>query len=217
MSDSFQSLLADYRALALTDPFQPPRDLEVYARWQQSPTEAVVMAGNLAASLCILGRDLGKDEVRYQQPLIGAAGQKVRRTLQQVLAPSTLEDKPWFTAGLAHYCITNTVPYKPLGNAPFSETTREKCRPLVERFLADLWQGDVLMPLGLGALEWCRPYGAATVDRFVALPLPAWHEAEGQIKIGGKVIRLLPLPHPSPLSQYSRHFPEWLAARIAQL
>lgn len=214
---SIESLIDAHRALASTHDFWPVRDLEVYAKWHQHPDGPVVFAGSLNAPICFLGRDLGKDEVRYQQPLIGAAGRAIRMTLHAHYCPDLPPDPPLFESAMNHVCITNTVPYKPLGNAPFSDRTRQAFRPLVERFLTEHWTGRILIPLGTGALEWCAPYGAREVERLRATPMTEWVSAQGAIDIAGKAITLWPLPHPSPLSQYSRDFPRWLATRLTQL
>lgn len=214
---SIESLIAAHRALASTHAFAPARDLEVYAKWHQHPDVPVVFAGSLDVPICFLGRDLGKDEVRYQQPLIGAAGRAIRKTLHAHYCDDLPPDPPLFETAMQQVCITNTVPFKPVGNAPFSDRTREAFRPLVERFLTRHWTGTILIPLGTGALEWCTPYGGAEVERLRGNPLPEWVSATGHIAIAGKSITLWPLPHPSPLSQYSRLFPEWLRARLLQL
>jgi len=214
---SIESLIEAHRALASKHPFSPERDLDVYAKWTQNPDMPVVFAGSLDAPICFLGRDLGKDEVRYQQPLIGAAGRAIRKTLHAHYCPAHAPDPPFFQDAIAQVCITNTVPYKPLGNAPFSESTRTAFRPLIERFLTRHWTGSILIPLGLGALEWCSPYGASEVERLRMTPMTDWVTASGTISIAGQPITLWPLPHPSPLSQYSRLFPEWLTTRLNQL
>ena len=56
-----------------------PIDIPVYESANLEPTKPILYAGNLGSPLCFFGRDLGKDEVRARQPLIGAAGTLVRK------------------------------------------------------------------------------------------------------------------------------------------
>lgn len=208
------SLLRQVRAAALTDPFTPPRDLEVYTRFKRDPVEPICFAGNLTAPICLLGRDLGRDEVRHQQPLIGAAGRLVRRTLQQCVAPDLPEEPPFFPPVLDRVLITNLVPYKPAGNAPFSPATQEVFRPFVAMLLTKHWTGAVCCPLGEGALRWFYQYDPEAIRHLLGLPIPERARADVAITLQGKPLRLLPLPHPSPLSRYSRtDFPVWLRER----
>src|SRR3954451_20031811 len=55
-----------------------PIDREVYEQVDRDPVQPILFAGSLDAPVCFFGRDLGKDEVRHGQPLIGAAGKLVR-------------------------------------------------------------------------------------------------------------------------------------------
>jgi uracil-DNA glycosylase len=59
-----------------------PIDAEVYERSGRDPNLPIMFAGALDAPLCIVGRDLGKDEVRAGQPPIGAAGRLVRFSIR---------------------------------------------------------------------------------------------------------------------------------------
>ncbi len=76
-SESISELIAAVRREA--DEAEFPIDEPVYQRAGRDPKDPILFAGTLAAPLCVVGRDLGKDEVAAGQPLIGAAGRLVRR------------------------------------------------------------------------------------------------------------------------------------------
>jgi uracil-DNA glycosylase len=177
----------------------------------------------------VVGRELGKDEVRAGQPLIGAAGRLVRagivtnRTQTDLTADERRIGSDALAAALEYALLTNLVPYKPLGNKAYSEAIRRRFRPFLERLLVDHWQGRRLVTLGKEAFEWFRPYADATEfdtygrtdARFqhafqCALPR---HGLTGSHQ--GKFVTVYPLPHPSPLNRrwFSR-FPEMLATRL---
>ena len=75
-SESIPELIAAVRREA--DKSEFPIDEPVYRRAGRDPKEPILFAGDLKAPLCIVGRDLGKDEVAAGQPLFGAAGRLVR-------------------------------------------------------------------------------------------------------------------------------------------
>ena len=62
MSESINELIEALRREAGRAEF--PVDTPIYERSGRDPTEPIFFAGSLDAPLCILGRDLGKDEVR---------------------------------------------------------------------------------------------------------------------------------------------------------
>ncbi|HYE77624.1 MAG TPA: uracil-DNA glycosylase family protein [bacterium] len=219
-------LLDRIAAVAATHDFDPERDLAVYTRSKQDPDRPVLFAGNLAAPLCCFARDLGKDEVKHAQPLIGAAGRRVRSALHELLHPDDPADAPpEYPLSMRQVLLTNTVPYKPVGNKEFSRKTKEVFRPFVAELLVVHWKGEALMPMGTGALEWFRPYGAAAVDGLAKAPAEERFAAQAEVEVVAQVgtklrhkrITLMPLPHPSPLSSYTPRFPEWLALRLKQV
>ena len=52
-------------------------DLDAYKRANRDPLEPLIGGGALEAAIGFFGRDPGRDEVTYMEPLIGAAGQLV--------------------------------------------------------------------------------------------------------------------------------------------
>ena len=101
----------------------------------------ILFAGSLEAPLCVVGRDLGKDEVRAGQPLIGAAGRSVRAGIirARMQSHAAVQDRPTETRALAealeHALLTNLVPYKPCGNKAYSRR-RSPAVPTVSRAAA---------------------------------------------------------------------------------
>ncbi len=205
-----------------------PVDEPVYQKAGRDPRRPILFAGSLDAPVCILARDLGRDEVAAAQPLIGAGGRLVRAGIVAAW-PSTTDghEPPRPGRALDHALLTNTAPFKPPGNKAYARSVRERFRPFVASLLADFWQGDQVISLGTEAFRWFEPYAeggafddeAATDARFEAsyacrLPVlaprtggPAW-----------KPVVVRPLPHPSPLNRrwYSR-FPEMLARRLDEV
>ena len=71
-----ESLIAEVEREARRAEF--PIDTPVYERAGRDPLVPILYAGSLAAPVCSVGRDLGKDEVAAGEPQIGAAGRLVR-------------------------------------------------------------------------------------------------------------------------------------------
>ena len=211
-----------------------PVDSEVYRRSGRDPKGPILFAGSLDAPLCIVGRDLGKDEVRVGQPLIGAAGRVVRSGIIRARVPSDVSeeirpgDNPSLDEALNHALLTNTVPFKPIGNKAYPEAIRERFRPFLERLLVNHWKGQNIVTLGTQAFTWFMPYGEETEFRSAASPVQAnassmsfrcklpcdYHNPGSE----SKIVMIYPLPHPSPLNRrwYSR-FPGMLAARLQEV
>lgn len=196
-----------------------PVDAPVYERAKLDPTRPVLFAGSLEAPVCVLGRDLGKDEVARGQPLIGAGGKLVRRGLLAAAGVEPEKADTWLEAALDLALLTNTVPYKPPGNKAYPERVKARFRPFVAELLVEHWRGDRVLTLGTEAFRWFAPYAddpeAAArlwgqVDRYerdLACTL-----VSGSSR---KAVRVGPLPHPSPLNKrWYGLFPGLLAARL---
>jgi uracil-DNA glycosylase len=230
MAERIRDLLDDVRREA--ERVDIPVDSEVYRRSGRDHMEPILFAGSFDAPLCVVGRDLGKDEVRVGQPLIGAAGRLVRSGIIRARAPSNVSDenlaggKPSLEEALNHAFLTNTVPFKPIGNKAYPDGIRERFRPFLERLLINHWQGRSIVTLGTQAFAWFTPYGdeaefrtaGATDARFEHVfrcTLPGFpHDPRSETK----TVMVYPLPHPSPLNRrwFSR-FPTMLAARLEEV
>lgn len=213
-------LIAAYRAEAERATF--PIDLPVYEKAGRVPTDPILYIGGLDASLCILGRDLGRDEVAEGEPLIGAGGRLVRSGLYRAACGREPEARDRRLAdGLRMAVMTNTVPYKPPGNKAYTPKVKDRFRPLLQEFLTDHWQGNRVITLGNEAFEWFAPYTEPGVmdlfwakdDRYsqsISCRLPA-----SPFGRWPKTLKLEPLPHPSPLNaRWYGLFPSLLAARL---
>jgi len=202
-----------------------PIDTEVYTTVGKDPTYPILCVGNLKSPICILGRDLGKDEVIANQPLYGPSGTLVRQGLYQKINGHTAPNKQELERVCQKVLLTNTVPYKPPGNKAYSQQVKERFRPYIERLLIFYWQGNQLITLGNEAFKWSSPYGApGELDSFfqqsdryrrqLTITLTAKNEL-GETQ--QRPITLLPLPHPSPLNQrYYAQFPGLLQERLNQ-
>jgi uracil-DNA glycosylase len=209
-----------------------PIDVAVYDRAARDSKTPILFAGSLDASTCIVGRDLGADEVHAGQPLIGAAGRMVRKGIARAWcsAPQSGENiQPAdfdHDEGLRHVLLSNTVPFKPPGNKAYTRAVRQRFRPFLERLLAEHWKGHQVITLGTEAFLWFEPYADPSAfeaikhsDSRFDVALSCWIPADpGRPNSTGKAIQLYPLPHPSPLNRrwYSR-FPEMLSRRLGEL
>ena len=197
-----------------------PIDLPVYEAAGMDPNEPVLYAGNLDAAVGFFGRDLGRDEVRCGEPLIGAAGRKVRHGVHKALFGSDPQSSEDLSRIVEHVFLSNTVPYKPPGNKVYPEAVRRRFRPFIEELLVERWSGSVLISLGNVATRWFRPYLDrkefddfwADLDRRYRDTLPVEvFTPEGR----SRTLLLAPLPHPSPLNQrWYGLFPGLLADRL---
>ncbi|MFT4046555.1 MAG: uracil-DNA glycosylase family protein [Solimonas sp.] len=211
-----------FRALAAAT---PGIDAEVYARFDRDPLEPIVAHGDPHAKLGFFGRDPGRDEVKHQEPFIGAGGQLVRRALYEHRHGKPPPDFAASRETGRHYFWANTVPYKPLGNKAWSNPVKKRFQPLMAQVLVDDWHGSDLIVLGREAFFW---FGL-NADQAVARRLEAFwvrddrYERSITVTVrspsgASRDITLHPLPHPSPLNAtwYGR-FPGLLAARLKML
>ena len=192
---------------------------------RKDPYKPILFAGSLDAEVAVMARDLGWKEVTNGQPLIGDAGQRVRRTLYRALFGEEPPAKDVeLKRAMEHILFTNTVPYKPVGNKAYPTSVKERFRPFILELLTCHWKGSYLIPMGTEAFMWYAPYaepGAMDAfwkrkDRYEA-ELPVVLKAECDGKPVEKPITLAPLPHPSPLNRtYLELFPELLEKRLAQ-
>src|SRR5262249_17727131 len=138
-----------------------PIDTPVYLHAKKDPFQPILYAGSLAAPVCFFGRDLGKDEVRLGQPLIGAGGRLVREGILDPLRGRPAGAKysqAQLGHAIEHALLPNTVPYKPPGNKAYSEAVKERFRPLVLELLSRFWKGRQVVTLGTEAFHWFEPY-----------------------------------------------------------
>ncbi len=203
-----------------------PIDIPVYKYANLDPTYPVLYAGNLQSPLCFFGRDLGKDEVKARQPLIGAAGTLVRQGFYQAIHQRKANSPQELQTICDRVLLSNTVPYKPPGNKAYPVKVKQRFRPYIERLLVLHWHGNQIITLGTEAFKWYAPYGKPgeldnffrKSDRFSVKLNINLTATDSDGKTYQKLVSLLPLPHPSPLNQkYYAIFPQMLQTRLAQV
>jgi uracil-DNA glycosylase len=202
-----------------------PIDREVYEQVHKDPLQPILFAGSLDAPVCFFGRDLGRDEVRHGQPLIGAAGKLVREGILRAHkgeGQGAKYSRTQLEKALDHALLTNTVPYKPPGNKAYAESVKERFRPFLVQLLTRFWSGRDVITLGTEAFRWFEPYvdtaqwksGGKGDERFETVftcSIPG-------INSDVRTCRLLPLPHPSPLNRrWFDQFPAMLDRRLAEV
>lgn len=215
----------------LHDAFVPlARDLAgidepVYRDCGKSPFDPIIGLGAPDVRVAFFGRDPGRDEVQHGLPFIGAGGQKVRGPLYQHLYGKPL---PGFDASVdvgRMFFWANTVPYKPIGNKAWSTKVKKQFQPLVADLLLHTWRGQDIITLGREAFLWFT----INQDKVVKAQLEAFWEREDRFEQHTtitltardgtqRLLRLHPLPHPSPLNAtWYKRFPDLLVARLRQL
>jgi uracil-DNA glycosylase family 4 len=213
-------ILADIEAEARRAEF--PVDAAVYEAVGKDPLKPIAFAGNPNARVCSFGRDPGRDEVRFGQPQVGAAGRLVRQGVLDAVGETPDAGDKRLESALEHVYLTNTVPYKPPGNKAYPNAVKERFRPFMAQILLHHWQGNAVITLGTEAFNWFAPYaqpGAAAEfwkreDRYEA-ELPCLLTATSDGEPTSRQIVVCPLPHPSPLNQrWLPLFPGLLATRL---
>jgi uracil-DNA glycosylase len=196
-------------------------DRAAYAAAGRKPHRPILFAGNLGARVCVIGRDLGREELQYGQPLVGASGREVRKAVLEAAHEVSSLDDPLLVRALHHVTLANLVPYKPAGNRPFPVRVREAFRPVLEGLLVRCFRGDWILALGMEAFDWFASYTGTRgrmrpPDRFA-------HEMRCRIiarRGDGAVARefgVYALPHPSPANARQRDlFRALIAQRLAQ-
>ncbi len=216
-----QSLNSAIRRVAET--IEMSIDREAYDRAGRDPFDPILFAGSLSSPVAFFARDLGRDEVQKGQPLIGGAGRRVRMALykrtfgnEPSAANNTLNE------ALTNVLLTNTVPYKPVGNKAYPAAVREGFRPYIEALLACYWTGNRIVTLGREAFFWFERYAGKEAisahwnreDRFESEIECSFSGQFGGQTVSKNII-VAPLPHPSPLNAaYLRKFPELLQKRL---
>jgi uracil-DNA glycosylase len=203
-----------------------PIDFPVYESAKKDPTHPVLYGGNLKSPLCFFGRDLGKDEVFAQQPLIGSAGRLVRKGFYEAVYGKKTDSKEELNRVCDRILLSNTVPYKPPGNKAYAVAVKERFRPFVASLLVFHWSGKQIITLGTEAFKWFSPYSKKGEldsffkggDRFSTSLEVILSAQDDQGMTHQKSVTLLPLPHPSPLNQtYYAKFPQMLQDRLKNI
>jgi uracil-DNA glycosylase family 4 len=182
-------------------------DVECYSRHGQNSCKPIVGLNKVNAQWCFFGRDPGEQEVVFQKPFVGDAGQRIRA----VMAKYGLSDDNVYWM--------NTVPFKPIQNKAWSVEIQRKCRPALLKLLAK-WNGTMVITFGESAFKW---FGLGSrKDRQIIEQF--WLRAdkyEAQLPITlnlngvERSLILCPVPHPSGKNAtwFSR-FPVLLASRL---
>jgi uracil-DNA glycosylase len=211
-TDVLASLAAEVDAEARRAPFDVCR--ETYAAAKRDPKAPILCAGATSARWCAVGRELGREEVHAGEPLVGMGGRRLRRAFHEALVGPASKSEREFRVVLDLVLLTNLVPYRPVDNEAYDRATVERFRPFLERLLADVWTGDVVLALGETSTKWFAPYAAeGAVLALWADPERRFHDTL-PIEVRGRRLVLAPLPHPSPLSPFKKEFASLVARRL---
>jgi len=212
-SDALTALHAEIAVEARRAPFDVCR--ETYAAAGRDAHLPILCAGALDAPFCAVGRELGREEVLRGEPLVGMAGRRFRRAAHEALVGPAPRAERRFAAVLAHVLLTNTVPYRPVGNRAYDRATKDRFRPFVERLLSTHWTGARLIALGQHAFLWFAPYAAPGAVESLWRDRGRRFETSLPVTIRGKRATLRCVPHPSPLSPFKADFPALLARALS--
>ncbi len=218
-----EDLIARIEAEARREEFSV--DTTPYEKSGRDSYVPILFAGSLDSNLAFFARDLGWNEVVEGEALIGDAGRRVRKALYRAIKGEEPPAGDTHLAGaVSHVLLTNTVPYKPVGNKAYSTGVKERFRPFIIELLACHWRGDTIVTMGTEAFNWFKPYAEKgsldafwkRPDRFeAALPITLTAECDGELM--RRDVLLAPLPHPSPLNRtYLVLFPTLLEKRLDQ-
>jgi uracil-DNA glycosylase len=211
-SEALARLTADVEAEARRAPFDVCGD--TYRDAKRDPCVPIVCVGSPSARWCAVGRELGREEVHAGEPLVGMGGRRLRRALHESLVGPAPKEERAFRRVLDDVLFANLVPFRPVGNKAYDRATVERFRPFLERLLAEIWTGDVVLSLGMESMRWFSRY--ADPGAVEAL----WDDAAARFRdtlpvvIGGRRMTLAPLPHPSPLSPFRSEFAELVRRRV---
>jgi uracil-DNA glycosylase len=212
--DSLVRLCLDVEREARRAPFDVC--LDTYRGACRDPNVPILCAGSLDAAVCCLGRELGRDEVIAGEPLVGIGGRRLRRALHEALIGPAPPAERRFDAVLGRVLLTNLVPYRPVENQAYGRATIDRFRPYVERLLADLWRGRLVLALGESATRWFAPYAApGAADALWEDPKRRFVDTL-DVTVRGRALVVAPVPHPSPLSPFKQEFAAIVARRIAR-
>jgi uracil-DNA glycosylase len=206
------ALAADVEREARRAPFDVCA--ETYAAARRDPNVPIVCAGSLSARWCAVGRELGRDEVMQGEPLVGTSGRRLRRAVHEALHGPAPKEERAFERVKDDVLLANLVPYRPVDNEAYGRPTVERFRPFLERLLADVWTGGVVLALGQNATLWFAPYAdAGAVVSLWDDPAARFRDTL-RIRVRGRALVLAPLPHPSPLSPFKKEFASLVAQRL---
>jgi len=223
-ADALQVLVRQARDIAAEG--EMSIDEEVYASYGKDPLSPLIGGGAVTAPVGVFGRDPGRHEIQWMEPLIGAGGQLVRAGFHRALWGGEPPDFEASRAVSASVFFSNTVPYKPVGNKAWSMKVKRRFQPIIASYLVDHWEGRDLITLGNVAFQWF----ALDKSREESAPLRDLWERETRYEesltvtlrspVTGvdKKLNLHPLPHPSPLNaRWYSAFPGLLDQRLKAL
>jgi len=177
----------------------------------RDPLDPLLWGGAPEADLAFFGRDPGREEIRWGEPLIGPSGRLVREAAFQALHGRLPADFDERRTVADHVFLCNRVPYKAPGNRVWPAAVVEAFRPIMAEILADVWRGEHLITLGTEAALWFGEPAQAhwrREDRYTTSLTVTWPRR----------ITLHPLPHPSPANAlWHAKFPAMLAQRLRDI
>jgi uracil-DNA glycosylase family 4 len=189
----------------------PGLDMPAYAAAGRDPRSPVLGLGPANATVCMFGRDPGRNEVEAGIPFVGAAGRGLREAIAR-FAPRH-EDLPVFWL--------STVPYKRVGNKAWPASVIRAFQPLIRDTMLGHWQGVHVLTLGTQAFEWFMLGQTPVEQRRMADFWSGTHRYEETLRVNlatehaDRWLTLYPLPHPSPANAVWRErFPALLERRL---
>lgn len=146
----------------------------------------VLFWGTINADLMVIARDLGRNEVLEETPLIGKSGSIFRKLLKYLGLQKTTY-------------ITNLVPYKPENNSAFPKYIRKKFQPIVEKQIK-LVKPKVILTMGTESSKDVLDNNISGLKKYILnyIELEKYKKLRNPFDIDYKC-HILPMVHPSYL------------------
>jgi uracil-DNA glycosylase family 4 len=183
----------------------------------------VLPCGPRDAAICFVGRDPGAKEAECGLPFVGESGQRLRDCLLETFEPSAVPGEQSRLRVGEKFFWMNTVPFKPKGNKPWTQSVRIACQPMLLQLMQAQWGGRDVVTFGKEAFLWfgigqsrdtgrmLRAFwnqGGIKYERSIDVPLPALE----------RTVCLHPVPHPSSANaRWKVRFPELFKQRLLAL
>lgn len=146
----------------------------------------VLFWGTINADIMVIARDLGKNEVLEEKPLIGKSGSIFRKLVNYLEFDKNLY-------------ITNLVPYKPTNNSAFPKYIRKKFQPILKNQIK-LIRPKVILTMGTESTKDILDNNISGLKNYIMdyIESEKYRKLRNPLNLDFKCL-ILPMVHPSYL------------------